>query len=153
MNMMKNLLSDIIGKIRSTAPANIKSLTRPIHRREKFHDLIELERNRVHRDEQQFSLILIKANQSQIRDRTFIELVKKTSNRVRNIDQIGWFDNAHLGILLPNTTNSGAKIIAQEIFRSNNGAKSSIGYKTISYPDKKNSEKGGELHRKSGFQS
>lgn len=135
---MKKLLSDILGRIRATSTAKIKYLTKDIHEREKFHELIELERNRVHRDERQFSLVLISVNRSKNENADLIKLVQKASKRVRRIDQIGWFDNNHLGVLLPNTTLGGAQIIAQEICNSQNGSKSTIPFETLSYPDNKN---------------
>lgn len=135
---MKKLLSDFIGKIRPASLGNIKYLARAIHERDKFHDLIELERNRVHRDERQFSLILISVNRSKNKNAALVKLVQKASKRVRRIDQIGWFDDAHIGVLLPNTKFSGAQIIAKDICYSKNGSNSNITYETISYPDKRN---------------
>lgn len=132
---MKELFSTLLGKVRSTSRAIIKSSFKTIYEREEFLELIELERDRVHRDDQQFSLILIYVNENDNGIADTIELVHKISKRVRRIDQIGWYDNNHLGVLLPQTTQAGAQIIANDICQSQDGANSAIAFETSSYPD------------------
>jgi PleD family two-component response regulator len=134
---MKELFSTLLSKARSTSRAMIKSSFKTIYEREAFLELIELERDRVHRDDQQFSLILIDVNENDNAVADTIALVHKISKRVRRIDQLGWYDNNHLGILLPNTTQAGAQIIANDICQSRDGANSAIAFKTSSYPDER----------------
>jgi PleD family two-component response regulator len=135
---MKKLLSNLLDKVKPTSMAMISFPAKAIHERKEFLDLIEHERDRVHRDEQQFSLILISVNRSVDKNSAITELVKKASKRVRRIDRIGWFDNTRLGVLLPNTTLSGAQTIAKDICKSQNNSNSTISIETLSYPDKRN---------------
>jgi hypothetical protein len=134
---MKELFSTLLGKVRSTSRAMIKSSFKTIYEREEFLELIELERDRVHRDDQQFSLILIDVNENDNGVAGTAELVHKISKRVRRIDQLGWYDNNHLGVLLPNTTPAGAQIIAKDICQSQDGANCAIAFKISSYPDER----------------
>lgn len=131
---MKKLFFSLLGKARSTSHAIIKRSFKTIYEREEFLELIELERDRVHRDDQQFSLILIDVNENDNGIAGTIELVHKISKRVRRIDQIGWYDNNHLGVLLPNTTQAGAQIIANDICQSPDDTNSAIAFETSSYP-------------------
>jgi GGDEF domain-containing protein len=133
---MKKPFMHLLGKMRSTGQAITKSPIKTVYGRKEFIDLIELERDRVHRDDQQFSLILISVDGNENRNDHLIELVHKITKRVRRIDQIGWYDNTHIGVLLPNTTSKGAQIIAKEICRNQDGSNNPIFFKTLSYPDK-----------------
>lgn len=132
---MRELFSTLFCKIRSKSRAIIKSSFKNIYEREEFLELIELERDRVHRDDQQFSLILIDVNEKGDGIAGIIELVHRISKRVRRIDQLGWYDKNHLGVLLPNTTPAGAQIIANDICQSQDGSDSTIAFETSSYPD------------------
>lgn len=134
---MKELFSAIMKKPRSISLQLIKSSFKTIYEREKFLELIELERDRVHRDDQQFSLILINVNEKDNRISDTIKLVDKITKRVRRIDQIGWYDNNHLGVLLPQTSKEGAQIIANDICKNPEGSNNAIVFKTSSYPDER----------------
>ncbi|MCP4745002.1 MAG: hypothetical protein GY874_02520 [Desulfobacteraceae bacterium] len=130
---MKNLVTFIDGMMRSTCP-KIKNPVKVIHERKKFLELVELERDRAHRSNQQFSLIVMRVNEN--KTTAIHELAHKILERVRRIDQVGWYANAHLGVLLPNTTNTGAQTIAKAIYDSQDSSRSVIALQTLSYPDK-----------------
>lgn len=105
-----------------------------IYKRSNFLKLIELERYRVHRNNHQFSLLLFNVNQNGDRQRTIGELVTQISNRVRRIDQVGWYDNFHIGVLLPNTTAADAQLIARDICRNHDSSEAAFLFETLSYP-------------------
>lgn len=130
---------NLFGKIRYRSQAIAKSPVKTIYERKDFIDLIELERERVHRDEKQFSLILISADGNNNRNGSLIELVNEISKRVRRIDRIGWYDNTHIGVLLPNTTYTGAQIVVKDICKNQDSSNNPISYKTLSYPEKSKS--------------
>jgi PleD family two-component response regulator len=132
---MKELFSTLLKKPRSISKKIFKNSYKAIYEREKFIELIELERDRVHRDNQQFSLIIINVNENDNRISETIKLVDKISKRVRRIDQIGWYDKNHLGVLLPHTSKAGAQIIANDICQNPDGSNSAIVFRTSSYPD------------------
>lgn len=132
----------MLGKIRSTSRRIIKGSLKTIYDRKEFLELIELERNRVHRNDLQFSLILINVNENVNGIAGTIELVHKISKRVRRTDQLGWYDDNHLGVLLPNTTPAGAQIFAKNICNSQNGSNCAITFVTSSYPEERKTSQG-----------
>jgi hypothetical protein len=44
-----------------------------------------------------------------------IRLAKTILKRIRVTDELGWFDNEHLGLLLPETSRTGAWRLAQQV--------------------------------------
>jgi PleD family two-component response regulator len=103
-----------------------------IHKPTIFHKLIEMERDRAHRGNQSFSMILININQEN--KLSVAELVSLISGRVRRIDQIGWYDLFHIGVLLPCTTSDGASSIIKDICAHFQLPQASFHYQTLSYP-------------------
>lgn len=132
---MKKILSTLATKIRHTK-ATVYSSAETIHAQEIFHKLIELERDRVHRNDRQFSLLLIRIKENDNAKPHITKLVETLSKRVRKTDHIGWYDNIHLGVLLTNTTNAGAKVFANDIRKDQNNSEIVIAFETLSYPDK-----------------
>jgi PleD family two-component response regulator len=131
---MKPFISKLFHKSRSTFRSLSKENVKPIYERSEFHKQIELERNRVLRNNHQFSLIIFRFNENN--DKIFIieHLAQKISKRVRQIDQIGWYDNNRLGLLLPDTASAGAQVIANDICDNQNDAQPAILFETLSYP-------------------
>ncbi len=125
----------MLGKTRSAMQSIVNNERYIIYGPPEFHRLIELERDRVHRNDLQFSLILFNLNRNENNPEPINALVKKISKRVRRVDQIGWYDNYHLAILLPDTSQSGAQTIAKDICRSQDKGTPTIGFETLSYPE------------------
>ena len=132
---MKKLLIIIIDFFLSLFPMVSKGHIDTIYKPEAFRNLIEIERSRVLRSERPFSLLLFTVPLNKMNSESINKLIKKITARVRRIDQIGWFDHQHLGVLLPNTPKEGAKVIADEIFTSVKAEQFSIVYETLTYPD------------------
>lgn len=130
---MKKILSTIFGKSRSRSRAVINKDEAVIYEWQDFHRLIQAERDRVHRNDMQFSLVLFNVNGNGHNGASFDELCNRIFKRVRRIDQIGWYDNDHLGLLLPDTPKSGAQVIARYICENNN-LHEPIESETFSYP-------------------
>ena len=61
------------------------------------------------------SLVLFRVPQSETNTLFAIRLAKTILKRVRITDDVGWFDQQHLGMLLPETPTSGAWRLAQQI--------------------------------------
>lgn len=125
----KKLLPTIGAKIRL-----LKSTAKTIHERDTFHELIKLERDRVHRNNRQFSLLLIRISEKDNAKARIPKIVQNLSKRVRKIDQLGWYDDNHLGILLPNTPYTGAQVFANDIRNCQNDGEIPFVFKTLSYP-------------------
>jgi hypothetical protein len=134
---MKEILSRLAGIIKRKPHLNHLRSNRgyEIIDRFSFRRLIEMERYRVHRNNMQFSLVLFNVDAHQGNH----DLLYTIFQKIRRTDQIGWFDDCHIGILLPNTATSGAKTIANlitdEICKRQQVAKGSFSFKTLSYPN------------------
>lgn len=72
-----------------------------------FRRLILKERDRACRNNTAFSLVLIETGDLGRRSAHPPD-VEAIVRRLRNVDEIGWFDDERLGILLPYTTREGA---------------------------------------------
>ena len=103
---------------------------------DQFLYLIEIERSRSHRNNIEFSLILIKIDQEKIGEAVVSQLVQKISKRIRRIDKIGWYDEGQIGILLPSTSQRGAEKFADELAGGTEDIPLNIEFSTISYPTK-----------------
>lgn len=128
---MKNLLSKIKTKL-IPHRQNQRSMVKTILSREYFFKLIELERDRVHRTNRQFSLILIRVNGN---NNGSISVTETVCKRVRRTDRIGWYDDSHIGVLLPNTTYAGAQVFLKDINQSHEKATGNMGMVIMSYPE------------------
>ena len=82
--------------------------------REDFHRALAQERARADRTEHQFSVVLLHGDGLQ-RARAAEDLINKIPNRIRVIDQIGWFDDRRIGLILPHTSSSGARKLVDRI--------------------------------------
>ena|SRR3989339_110739 len=82
-----------------------------IYPENKFHSIIKCECSRSDRLNKPFSLIVFRI----VDNAELITLTKFLSNRIRMSDQIGWFDNLEIGLLLPETSYDGAVKLSEEI--------------------------------------
>ena len=82
--------------------------------REDFHRALAQERARANRTEHQFSVVLLQGEGLQ-RAGGAEDLINKIANRIRVIDQIGWFDSRRIGLILPYTSSSGAQKLVDRI--------------------------------------
>lgn len=82
---------------------------------EQFHLVLKSERFRCDRINKEFSLIVfnIKENNKVLfKAKSFVDLVK---SKTRDYDEMGWFDENHIALLLPETTIDIAKKVATKI--------------------------------------
>ena len=101
-----------------------------------FLKLVEMERYRVHRTNHQFSLILFNVVQNAQTVSSTKQLAGIIKQRIRRLDQVGWFDKLHIGVLLPNTSYSGAQIIARDICcRHQEQIQQPLSFETLCYPE------------------
>jgi PleD family two-component response regulator len=82
-----------------------------------FRDLIEKERHRADRNEHEFSLLVVGLDSVNQNGNRFETLVERIHRRIRNIDEIGWYEKEKLGLILPFTSRNGAEKLANEICR------------------------------------
>jgi lipopolysaccharide/colanic/teichoic acid biosynthesis glycosyltransferase len=79
-----------------------------------IHKLIDRERARMFRTGAEFSLVLFRAKRSGNVRPTY-RLAKVILKRARASDELGWFDDDHLCLLLPDTGSSGAWRVANDL--------------------------------------
>jgi PleD family two-component response regulator len=109
---------------------------------EEFHKKLEIECRRSVYNEQSFSLILLKMNSSQSDQEKIQKLIKKIHNRIRDIDIIGRYDTENIGVIMPYTSENGARGFLQKIMASIMELKKDVESTIYKYfPDKDNPEK------------
>lgn len=86
-----------------------------IYTTQEFVEILERERERADRHNHQFSLVVfdmgpIEANRAAAR-----RIVRKIHQRLRNIDEVGWYDKWRIGVIMPYTPAEGAWELADDI--------------------------------------
>jgi len=112
-----------------------ESLNRIYHVKE-FRDILGRERARSDRTGGQLSLIIFEMGDRNTDKTTTRHLVHILTQRIRSIDEVGWFDTLLLGIVLPDTPTEGASKLANDIcqqFTIKNKTISPI-FKIYTYP-------------------
>ena len=131
---MKKIFRKVFGNSRSAIFAMERNGWHAVYKRPVFLRLIRLERDRVHRNEMYFSLILFKITSNDVEKGYLDKLIRRLKNRVRKIDLIGWYNDEHLGVLLPETPFSGARVVTRDICKAQDGERFPIEFETITYP-------------------
>jgi hypothetical protein len=83
--------------------------------KEAFQRAIEKERYRSDRSSQEYSLLILSLAIKSEDDERIVQAIAMIRDRIRTIDEIGWYDENQLGILLPFTSMGGADRLADEI--------------------------------------
>jgi PleD family two-component response regulator len=86
-----------------------------IYSEKEFRSIIERERARADRTDQQFSLVVLDLGFTRGNHNTNRHLMQKLFSRMRRIDEIGWFDPQRIGIILPYTSEKGAQKFAESL--------------------------------------
>lgn len=102
-----------------------------------FREKLKIERSRTHRNSHEFSLILLKLEPLQLNREKTDKLIRKIHSRIRDIDNIGWYDDHNIGIILPYTSSEGAKGFMNNIFQSLYELKENSEYTLYTYPPEK----------------
>ena len=83
--------------------------------KETFQRAIAKERDRSDRSSQTYSLLILTLAIQSEADARMVEAIKTIRDRIRTIDEIGWYAENQLGILLPLTSMAGADRLADDI--------------------------------------
>lgn len=109
---------------------------------EEFHQKLEIECKRSAYNEQAFSLILLKMNSTRYGQEKIQKLIWKIHNRIRDIDIIGRYDTENIGVIMPYTSENGARGLLQKIMTSIMELKKDVAYTIYQYfPDQDDPEK------------
>ena len=83
--------------------------------KEAFQQAVEKERYRSDRSNQKYSLLILTLAIQSEEDERIGQAISTIRERIRAIDEIGWYEENQLGIILPFTTMEGANRLADEI--------------------------------------
>ena len=76
---------------------------------------VQRETARADRNGAQFALVLFRTRNKDLQSLSNIRLAKIVLHRVRATDDVGWFDERHLAVLLPDTAPAGAWRFADQV--------------------------------------
>jgi PleD family two-component response regulator len=100
-----------------------------------FLQLIEQERARVNRNGSHFTLVLMQlANGLKQSRQNQSDVLHAIRERLRTIDQIGHYDDEHIGLLLPQTGRDGATRIIDDLWCNENVTAGISSYRIYLYP-------------------
>ncbi len=105
---------------------------RDVYPRAQFDAVLHHERNRADRDETEFSLVLIKMRRNDWR--TSCRLARSILRRCRSTDELGWYGQSCLCVLLPNTSAAGARCFEASTRRLSESLEIPVVLKTYTYP-------------------
>ncbi len=83
--------------------------------REAFQRAIEKERYRSDRSNDKYSLLILSLALKSEEDERVGQAIATIRRRIRAIDEIGWYEENQLGIILPFTSMAGADRLANEV--------------------------------------
>lgn len=114
------MLTALKERVAARTEGGTPSLNGVVHAQE-FARLIERERSRSDRNSHPFSLAVFDPE-----DRGFSN-IRRMANRlkssIRLTDDVGWFDGANLGVLLPDTSGEGAWAFVRKVRNGHGGAR------------------------------
>jgi len=84
--------------------------------KEAFQQAIAKERYRSDRSHHKYSLLIVTLAIKSEEDERIGKAIASIRKRIRTIDEIGWYDENQLGVILPYTAMAGADRLADEIF-------------------------------------
>lgn len=101
-------LHKIIAKFRLFADTLKYGSRQEIHSEKHFFQILERERERANRNNQPFTLVVFDLRLMHPFPSATNNFIKKIAHRMRKIDEIGWYRQRQIGILLPYTDFQGA---------------------------------------------
>ena len=123
-----------IASLGKSANGSYTNTVNIIQSQESFRKLIISERKRTDRNQHKLSLLLFtfgKQNMNSVVSQNFAHVL---AERIRSTDQAGWFDNKHIGVILPYTNADGAHKLADDICNAVTSEASIPEYTVHTYP-------------------
>ena len=108
-----------------------------INSRKAFHRLFDRERERALRNYGFFSLMVMGHPNGGTAHAT-VELIDTLKSRIRHIDDLGWFDDEQIGVILPETTCEGAQKLGRDIQRRMAAINQAMVFSIHTYPEENN---------------
>jgi lipopolysaccharide/colanic/teichoic acid biosynthesis glycosyltransferase len=101
---------------------------------EQFHMVLKCERFRCDRINKEFSLVVFNVKENKrflLTTKDFVDLLK---SKTRDYDEIGWFDENHIALLLPETSRETAQKVINKISLAMEQSNSIPDFSIFSYP-------------------
>jgi lipopolysaccharide/colanic/teichoic acid biosynthesis glycosyltransferase len=118
-----------------------------IHSVEKFRLLLERERVRTERTCHEFSLVVFKTKYPSESSVDQEGLVKTLMHRIRFTDEVGWFGEKEIGVILVNTSTEGAYKFAEHILQGIPDAAFIQSFKIYTYPTRCQTDHEGDFNK------
>ncbi len=116
------LLFNRINKSKDFVNALNKNGSEKVASKEEFKSIIKKERVRADRNNHKLSIVMFDMDASDPKKKTNGQLIENIRSRIRCIDEVGWYDNQRIGMILPYTSNKGATKLAEYICESIDGS-------------------------------
>jgi PleD family two-component response regulator len=107
-----------------------------IYSTQEFRAILDRERTRVNRNGHEFSLVVFDMGSVSRDSARARRLAHVLSHRVRATDEIGWFDERHIGVALPYTAPESALKVAADICQMMASETLSPIYTVYTYPSR-----------------
>ena len=95
--------------------SSMNSTTDLLIGKEAFQQAIAKERYRSDRSNHKYSLLILSLAIKRADDERIVQAIATIRKRIRAIDEIGWYEENQLGIILPFTSMAGADRLGDEI--------------------------------------
>jgi lipopolysaccharide/colanic/teichoic acid biosynthesis glycosyltransferase len=116
MKEKRNLFFEkIVQSLSALSNTQDKSVQNSIHSVNEFRSILKREQERADRNGDMFSLLAFEVGVSSKQPGLVAMLIKIVLRRKRHIDEVGWFNNINIGVILPNTTMDGARKLGEDI--------------------------------------
>jgi lipopolysaccharide/colanic/teichoic acid biosynthesis glycosyltransferase len=112
-----------------------------IQSKDSFRASVIRERQRVDRNQHLFSLLLFTVGKQNSNGVIAQQLAHLLAERIRSTDEAGWFDNKHIGVILPYTCTDGAYKLADEICKAFDPEVTVPEYAVHTYPSNRSSDR------------
>jgi lipopolysaccharide/colanic/teichoic acid biosynthesis glycosyltransferase len=111
-----------------------------IQSKESFRASVIRERQRVDRNQHLFSLLIFTVGEQNSNGVIAQQLAHLLAERIRSTDEAGWFDDKHIGVILPYTCTDGAYKLAEEICKEFDPEATVPEYAVHTYPSNRSSD-------------
>jgi lipopolysaccharide/colanic/teichoic acid biosynthesis glycosyltransferase/GGDEF domain-containing protein len=135
MKTKKNVLANwLISNLRFFSTLQRKRDLSGVYSEKKFHAILKNMRDRADRSGQPFSLVTFEVGRVEINRKIHKHLLKYLSSRLRSTDEVGWFNEQQIGVILRNASTDSALKIAQLISTQVTSTTHPLESKVYTYP-------------------
>jgi len=99
-----------------------------------FRRVIDRERERAGRNRHSVSLVLIQIEKTSGKSNQIPDIINTIQTRIRQVDEMGWYDAARLGIILPYTSREGACRLTHDLITRLAPAPDELNVEVFTFP-------------------